>query len=82
MDVIEEFYNLALEFCRYIETTTITYDNVEELMPILMNLYVKALLGVTVVELLSLIPFIGALVSIMSVLFGLGFILTSSTKKK
>ncbi len=47
-----------------------------------MNLYVKALLGVTVVELLSLIPFVGALVSIMSVLFGLGFILTSSTKKK
>ena len=43
MDVIEEFYNMALEFCRYIETTTITYDNVEKLMTMLMNLYVKAL---------------------------------------
>ncbi len=39
-----------------------------------MNVYLKALLGVVLIELLALIPYLGGLVSLASLLFGMGYL--------
>ncbi|MBQ3430262.1 hypothetical protein IJG21_02440 [Candidatus Saccharibacteria bacterium] len=39
-----------------------------------MNVYLKALLGVVSIELLALIPYLGGLVSLASLLFGMGYL--------
>ena len=43
MEKVNEFYQLAKEYCEYIDRTTISFDNLEQTISLLLRLYLKCL---------------------------------------